>query len=331
MKNKVLLSLKNIKVDYYIAGVESPAVIDVSMDINYGEAVAVVGESGSGKSQTFLSIMGLLDKNAVVSGSALFQDQDLLKLNRKEIDKIRGKSISMIFQNPMTALTPSMSIGDQLVESCRQHLAVSKKKAKEISETLLFKVGISEAKQRMLVYPHQLSGGLRQRVMIAMALLCDPDLLIADEPTTALDVTIQAQIMDIFLQMRKELSLSIILITHDLGVVAETCDKVVVMYGGKVVETGLVSEVLTSPQHPYTKGLLAATADIKQKKPLIAIEGSPPLMNMLPSGCSFHPRCKDAIAICKDNIPELICNKSNKCVSCHLVNKLATKEQIKVV
>lgn len=330
MNKKVLLSIKNIKVDYYTSKIRSPAVLDVSMDIHYGEAVAVVGESGSGKSQTFLSIMGLVNQNAVVSGTAMFQNKDLLKMKRKEIDSIRGKSISMIFQNPMTALTPSMSVGNQLIEACQQHLSISKKKASELSETLLTKVGISEAKQRMSVYPHQLSGGLRQRVMIAMALLCNPDLLIADEPTTALDVTIQSQIMDIFLKMRKELSLSIVLITHDLGIVAETCDKIVVMYGGKVVETGSVKDVLTSPKHPYTKGLLAATADIKQKKPLIAIDGSPPLMKMLPSGCSFHPRCKEATANCKVIIPELSC-KNGSCVSCHLINNITSNNQVEVV
>lgn len=301
-----ILSVSDLSVIFSTPEGDVKAVNELTFNLKSGQSLAVVGESGSGKSQSFLSMMGLLAKNGSAHGEILFDGSNLLDLSHKELDKIRGDRIAMIFQDPMTSLNPSLTIERQLTEVLTQHQKLSKQEAKNKTLDMLNKVGIPEAEKRMKSYPHQLSGGMRQRVMIAMALLCNPKILIADEPTTALDVTIQAQILDLFSELQEELNTALILITHDLGVVAGLCEEMMVLYGGRVMEMGKVSDIFASPQHPYSLGLLHATPNIeKNHQKLEAISGSPPNLQSLPKGCAFSPRCPFKIEKCENEIPAL--------------------------
>ncbi len=310
--NSSLLSVKDLTVEFHTEDGIMKAVDGVSFDLNKGETLGIVGESGSGKSVTALSIMQLLAKpvGKIKSGSINFDGKDLLKLKESELRKLRGNRISMIFQEPMTSLNPVFTIGDQIMEAIKIHQGLNKKEALEKSIDLLKLVGIPAPEQRVFNYPHQLSGGMRQRVMIAMALSCKPDLLIADEPTTALDVTIQAQIMELMKKLQEELKMGIILITHDLGVVAETCDRVAVMYAGQVVEYASVKEIFSSPRHPYTLGLLNSVPGYHGVEEIIGIDGKPRLRTIpgmvpnlleLSSGCRFHDRCFKAKPKCLEH------------------------------
>src|ERR1700733_3382657 len=268
----------------------------VSLEIAPGEAVGLVGESGSGKSMTLKSILGLLPPDAkVTSGSVVFDGTDLTRLRQSRLNKIRGRRIGMIFQEPMSALNPVMRVGNQIAEGPRVHLGLSRAQSVERAMDLMRRVGIPEPERRFRAYPHEFSGGMRQRVMIAMALSCDPELILCDEPTTALDVTIQDQILRLLAQLCRESGVSLIFVTHDLPVVAQLCQRVAVMYGGELVERGSVQQVFAQPCHPYTLGLLRSAPDVEQvRASLVPIPGSPPSLISPPSGCRFHPRCKFA-------------------------------------
>lgn len=285
------------------------AVNGVSFDLGEGETLAVVGESGCGKSVTMLSIMGLIPKppGEIPKGEALYIKRDLLKLSDAEMQHIRGKEIAMIFQDPMTSLNPVLSIGRQITESLRTHLGIDQKAANQRAVELLEQVGISEAARRLADFPHQFSGGMRQRVMIAMALACVPNLLIADEPTTALDVTIQAQIIELVIQLREQLGMAMIWITHDLGVVAGLAERVTVMYAGYIVEEASVDDLYDDPRHPYTLALLAALprVDLRRERRLKSIPGAPPSLLVEPKGCPFAPRCEYVREICRKENPVL--------------------------
>ncbi len=292
---------------------------NLSFSIPKGKTLGIVGESGCGKSITALSIMGLLPKpqGKIVDGSINFNGEDLCGLKEKYMESIRGKEISMIFQEPMTALNPVFTIGNQISESLRLHLHMSKEEAKERSISLLRKVGIPSPESRFNDYPHNLSGGMRQRAMIAMALSCNPQLLIADEPTTALDVTIQAQILDLMREMQKQLEMAIMFITHDLGVVAETCDEVLVMYAGKVVERASVLDIFKNAKHPYTQGLLTSIPMLNEEREVLdTIKGMVPSLLHLPKGCAFADRCKNVQNRCQEEIPVLESVTANHFVAC---------------
>ncbi|SOC38496.1 ABC transporter ATP-binding protein [Ureibacillus acetophenoni] len=308
MKEK-LLEITNLKTYFFTDTGQVPAVNGVDFYIHEGETLGVVGESGCGKSVTSLSVMRLLTDTPgkVVDGSIRFKGKDLLSLSEKEMRKIRGNEIAMIFQEPMTSLNPVYTIGEQIGEAVKLHLKYNKKEAKNHVINMLKLVGIPRAEEIINEYPHQLSGGMRQRIMIAMAMACNPTLLIADEPTTALDVTIQAQILELMKKLKKEKATSIMLITHDLGVVAEMCDRVIVMYAGKVVEEAEVTEIFDNPKHPYTKGLLNSIPKLGQKMDrLDSIPGNVPTPANMPKGCKFAPRCSQVMDICKENEPDLI-------------------------
>lgn len=305
----MLLEVKNLKTEFKMRKGIVKAVDDVSFSIDQGKVLAVVGESGSGKSVTSLSIMGLLqDPGKVTGGEVLFKGEDLLQKNKKEMQAIRGHHISMIFQEPMTSLNPVYKIKDQLTESIMLHMKLSKKEALERAVEMLELVGIPSARERADEYPHQMSGGMRQRVMIAMALACNPELLIADEPTTALDVTIQAQILELLDEMRKKFNMAVLLITHDLGVVSETADRVVVMYCGKVMENADVKEIFANPLHPYTNGLLKSIPSLEDdsEEPLYMIRGMVPNPLKMPSGCPFSDRCENCMERCRQEMPDLV-------------------------
>ncbi|MEQ8735523.1 MAG: ABC transporter ATP-binding protein [Rhodospirillaceae bacterium] len=282
------------------------AVNDVTLSVEAGECLGLVGESGSGKSQTFMAAMGLLADNGTTSGEVRLDGIDLLSANEKKLNTLRGERIAMIFQDPMTSLTPHMKIGRQLSEVLIEHQGVDAAMGRARALDMLSRVKIPEAERRLDMYPHELSGGLRQRVMIAMALMCEPEVIIADEPTTALDVTVQAQILDLLVEVKDNLGTAIVLITHDLGVVAGLADRVAVMYGGRIVEQGQVAEIFASPMHPYTQGLLACTPRLDvDTDALITIPGQPPNLQNLPTGCSFHPRCIHAFDRCTAERPVL--------------------------
>lgn len=306
-----LLSVKNLKVTFKTDGGLVKAVNDVSFDLRPGETLGIVGESGSGKSVTNMAIMRLLPSPPAVidpSSQVLFEGRDLVKLRQNDMRKIRGKDISMIFQDPMTSLNPVMTVGKQITESLKLHLKLDDKAARNRAIDLLKLVGIPAAANRLDDYPHQFSGGMRQRVMIAMGVSCNPKLLIADEPTTALDVTIQAQILEVLKRLRQELGTAIILITHDLGVVAGMCDRILVMYAGRIVETADARPLYKNPRHPYTIGLLNSVPrlDANQRGRLIPIPGMPPDMSNPPSGCPFEPRCSfSQPAECRSIYPPL--------------------------
>lgn len=304
----MLLEVKNLKTQFTLKRGIVKAVDDVSFHINKGEILAIVGESGSGKSVTSLSIMGLLQKpGKVAGGEILFKSQDLNKMSQKELQKIRGNQISMIFQEPMTSLNPVWRIKDQLMESIMTHMKLSKKEALARTVEMLDTVGIPSPAARANDYPHQMSGGMRQRVMTAMALSCNPELLIADEPTTALDVTIQAQILELLYNMREKFHMAVLLITHDLGVVSEAADRVIVMYCGKIVEEADVRSLFARPMHPYTIGLLRSIPQIDDDsdKRLYMIKGMVPNPFHMPEGCSFSDRCEHCMERCTKEMPEL--------------------------
>jgi peptide/nickel transport system ATP-binding protein len=319
---KEILSIKNLKTHFLIDKKWVKAVDDVSFSINEGEILGLVGESGSGKSVTSLSILRLIPEppGKIKNGEIIFQDRDILKLELPEMYKIRGNKISMIFQEPMTSLNPVFTIGQQLIEPIMLHKNATKNDAVDLSVKMLELVGIPQAKSRMNDYPHQFSGGMRQRVMIAMALVCNPSLLIADEPTTALDVTIQAQILNLMLELKnKKKENSILLITHNLAVVAETCDRVIVMYCGNIQEIANVTELFENPLHPYTLGLLKSIPGINtDTKRLYNIPGQVPDAFDLPSGCLFSNRCPRKMDICEKIHPELKEKSPDHFVRCHL-------------
>ena len=301
-----LLDVDELTVRFDTPEGEVRAVEKLSFALGEGETLAVVGESGSGKSQAFLALLGLLARNGATSGTAQFGASDLLSLGPSALDAIRGRDIAMVFQDPMTSLNPSLRVSRQLTEVLERHRGMGEAEANRVAIAMLDRVGIPDAANRIEAYPHQLSGGMRQRVMIAMALLCEPKVLIADEPTTALDVTIQAQILELFQDLKRDIGSALVLITHDLGVVAALAQRVMVMYAGRAVEFGPVDEIFGNPRHPYTKALLASTPRIDQDiSALVPITGQPPNLQRLPSGCAFHPRCPWAFDRCNSETPVL--------------------------
>jgi peptide/nickel transport system ATP-binding protein len=324
-----LLEVRHLKVHFPTADGVVKAVDDVSFTVERGETLGVVGESGSGKSVTFLTLMGLTNlKRARVEGEVIFQGQDLLKLPVEEMRHIRGSKMTMIFQDPLTSLHPFYKVGDQIVEAIRTHQKVSKKEAFDMAVDILRRVGIPKPEERARQFPHEYSGGMRQRAMIAMSLVLNPDLLIADEPTTALDVTVQAQILDLIDRLKEEFNAAVVMVTHDLGVVAEHCDNIQVMYAGKLVEYGTARDIYYESHHPYTWGLLQSLtrldADVKER--LRPIKGLPPSLIFVPPGCAFHPRCPYVMDVCKREVPELLPANGHHASACHL--PLADKERI---
>lgn len=316
-----VLEVKGLETSFKIAGKDVNILKGVDFHINQNEIVGLVGESGSGKSLTSLSIMQLFKGTTgkIANGSIVYKGTDLTETTDAEMRKLRGKTLSMIFQEPMTSLNPSMKIGKQITETVKLHLKYNDKQAREKAIEMLNKVGIPRAEEIIHEYPHQLSGGMRQRVMIAMAIACQPELLIADEPTTALDVTIQAQILNLLKALQNESDLSILLITHDLGVVAEMCDRVLVMYAGQIVEEGTVEDIFRYPKHPYTKGLIDSVPKLGvQQGRLTSIEGTVPSPTNMPAGCKFAPRCKFAKDICKTEEPPYYKNNRNQRSMCWL-------------
>jgi peptide/nickel transport system ATP-binding protein len=302
-----LLEVKGLRVRFTTEDGVVRAVDDVSFELDRGKVLGIVGESGSGKSVTAMTVLGLTrDKNTTFEGEVRYDGENLLALPESRLRDVRGNQIAMIFQDPMTSLNPVYTVGDQIVEAIVTHEQASKQEAKRRAVELLRQVGIPNAQQRVDEYPHQFSGGMRQRAMIAMALSCNPDILIADEPTTALDVTIQAQILELLDRLRADFDSAVILITHDLGVVAEVADEIVVMYAGRIVERGGKRELFYDPQHPYTWGLLGSIPRLDRPKPkkLASIEGMPPSLINLPQGCKFRPRCPHAFEKCTEE-PEL--------------------------
>jgi len=310
MDPKRILEINNLRTRFHIAEGTVYAVNGVSFALNAGETIAVVGESGCGKTVTMLSILGLIPipPGEIASGEALYNGHDLLKMTESEMEQIRGKDIAMIFQDPMTALNPVLSIGRQIGETLRVHLAMDKQAIRQRSIELLEQVGIPDPAHRLSEYPHQFSGGQRQRAMIAMSLACLPSILIADEPTTALDVTIQAQIVELIQQFREKMDMAVIWITHDLGVVADMAERVLVMYAGFIVEEALVDDLYEDPRHPYTQALLAALprVDRRRDRRLLSIPGAPPNLLVEPKGCPFAARCELVFDRCRAEMPPLI-------------------------
>jgi oligopeptide transport system ATP-binding protein len=303
-----LLEVRDLHVEFHTRDGVAKAVNGVNYTVSSGETLAVLGESGSGKSVTAQAIMGILDMppGRIPKGQILYRGEDMLTMSNDARRKVRGRKIAMIFQDALSALNPVLSVGYQLGEMFRVHQGLSKKDAKAKAIELMDRVKIPAAKERVGDYPHQFSGGMRQRIMIAMALALEPDLIIADEPTTALDVTVQAQVMDLLAELQREYNMGLILITHDLGVVADVADKIAVMYAGRIVETAPVHELYKRPAHPYTKGLLESIPRLDQKgQDLYAIKGLPPNLTRIPSGCAFNPRCPMAQDICRTDVPLL--------------------------
>jgi oligopeptide transport system ATP-binding protein len=326
-----LLEVKDLKVSFYTYSGEVQAVRGVDLELSKGEALAIVGESGSGKSVTSKAIMRLIPNppGKIKEGEVLFEGKDITKLTEREMQKIRGSEISMIFQDPMTSLNPTMTVGKQIMEGLIKHQRLSKSEANERAVQLLKLVGLPNAEARVKQYPHQFSGGMRQRVVIAIALACNPKLLIADEPTTALDVTIQAQILDLMRDLQEKTGTAIILITHDLGVVANLAQRVAVMYGGMIVETGTVDEIFYKPKHPYTWGLLASMPKLDSgAEELLAIPGTPPDLADPPKGCPFAARCPHAMQVCVDNMPEYTELSETQKTACWLLDEKAPKVEL---
>lgn len=322
-----LLGIQNLRVHFNTYAGEVQAVRGVSFSVEQGEAVALVGESGCGKSITALSVMGLIPSppGRIVSGSVYFAGEDLVIKPEREMEKIRGKDMGIIFQDPMTSLNPTMTAGNQITEVLKRHSRLSRDQMTARALELLKLVGIHQPERRLRQYPHELSGGMRQRVMIAIALACSPRLLIADEPTTALDVTIQAQIMELMQELRSKTGTAVILITHDLAVVAGFAQRVMVMYAGKLVESGPTRDLFRSPLHPYTRGLLGSVPrlDNSGKKPLTPIAGRPPDLISPPEGCAFWPRCSRAMKICSLEEPEMVGDVTGHSAACWLMHPQA--------
>ncbi len=325
-----LLEVRNLSVHFPTDDGLVKAVDGVSFTLLEGETLGVVGESGSGKSVSFLTVMGLIQrKQAQIEGEILFRGQDLLTLPADEMRTVRGEKISMIFQDPMTSLHPYYKVGDQIAEAVRTHQKVSKAEARDQAVEMLRRVGIPRPDERADQYPHEFSGGMRQRAMIAMALSLNPDLLIADEPTTALDVTVQAQILDLLDRLKQEFNAAVVIITHDLGVVAEHCDHIQVMYAGKIVEAGDRRDIYYNAHMPYTWGLLSSIPRLDEtgnRERLNPIRGLPPSLIFVPEGCAFHPRCPYVFDKCKTDVPELLPSDGHHASRCHL--SLADKERI---
>ncbi|MDR0642398.1 MAG: ABC transporter ATP-binding protein [Treponema sp.] len=319
MGTNELLHIKNLSVGFTTQEGRLRAVRDLSLSLEQGESLGLVGESGSGKTVTSLAVMRLVQtSSATVAGSIEFEGRDIFRLSESEVRRLRGNEIAMIFQEPMTSLNPIHTCGVQIMEPLMLHKGMGKKQAEERALELMTRTGIAASRQRLKDYPHQLSGGMRQRVMIAMALACGPKLLIADEPTTALDVTIQAQILELMKRLRKETGAAILLITHDMGIVREICDRMAVMYAGQIVETAEVEELFRKPLHPYSEALLHSVPTIERKQErLFAIKGTVPDPFKLPSGCAFAPRCEYARERCHRELPELADAEGNRQVRCH--------------
>ncbi|MFJ9039383.1 ABC transporter ATP-binding protein [Streptomyces sp. NPDC102406] len=315
-----LLEVRDLHVEFRTRDGIAQAVNGVNYTVDAGETLAVLGESGSGKSVTAQAIMGILDipPGRITGGEVLFKGRDLLRLKEEERRKVRGAEMAMIFQDALSSLNPVLSVGDQIGELFTVHRGMSRKDAKAKAVELMDRVRIPAAKERVGQYPHQFSGGMRQRIMIAMALALEPDLIIADEPTTALDVTVQAQVMDLLAELQRELNMGLILITHDLGVVADVADKIAVMYAGRIVEHAPVHEIYRAPAHPYTKGLLESIPRLDQKgQELFAIKGLPPNLMHIPPGCAFHPRCPMVQDVCRTDVPPLYRVSDDRRSACH--------------
>ncbi len=316
-----LLEMNDLRVSFFTPAGEVKAVNGVSYTLDKGRVLGIVGESGSGKSVSVSAMMQLLVyPGRVVGGSITFDGRDVLAMNAEQIQAVRGKEIGMIFQDPMTSLNPVFTIGEQLVETLRRHTDMTRRQAWDRSVEMLTLVGINNPEQRMKQYPHEFSGGMRQRAMIAMTLLCNPKLLIADEPTTALDVTIQAQILELMKDLRKKINAAIILITHDLGIVSDICDEVIVMYAGRIVERGTIDDIFYRPQHPYTQGLLRCLPrlDSDVTKPLEPIEGTPVDLLAMPEGCAFAPRCEKCMRVCLKEQPPVFARGETHTSACWL-------------
>lgn len=327
VKMEKVLEVKDLAVSFKTFFGEVEAVRGISFDVGKKETVAVVGESGCGKSVTANSIMQLLPMPPAFykGGQILFNGQDIVKKTEKEMQDIRGNKIAMVFQDPMTSLNPTMRIGKQIVEGLIKHQNLSGPEAEKKAIEMLDLVSVPQPEKRIKQYPHEFSGGMRQRVMIALAMVSNPQLLIADEPTTALDVTVQAQILELMKELQDKMDMSIILITHDLGIVADVADKVVVMYAGQILEQGLTDEIFANPSHPYTRKLLASVPrlDMDKKESLHSIEGTPPDLYIPPKGCPFYDRCDHAMKICKDNMPEKSYHSSSHYSHCWLNHPMA--------
>ena len=327
----VLLQVKDLQTHFFTQEGVVKAVDGVVYDVHEGETVALVGESGCGKSVSALSIMRLIPTppGRIVDGQILFQGRDLLRLPDEEMRQIRGKEIAMIFQEPMTSLNPALTIGRQLTEGLEVHLQMGPREAAERAAELLLLVGIADPKRRLAQYPHQFSGGMRQRVMIAMALSCNPKLVLADEPTTALDVTIQAQILELMRDLSRQFGVAMVIITHNLGVVARYANRVNIMYAGKVIEQGPARTIYTHPRHPYTLGLLRSVPRLDQPKKtkLEPIDGQPPDLAHLPPGCSFRPRCRFAVERCGYEVPPLMPVETEHLSACWMADSLANARE----
>lgn len=326
-----ILKVDNLKTSFYTHVGEVKAIRGVSFDLEAGGTLGIVGESGSGKSVTSLSIMRLLQyPGKIINGDVTFKGEDLLKKSKNEMRHIRGNEISMIFQDPMTSLNPLMRVGEQIMESMILHQKISRKEARKKTIEMLELVGIPSPGERVDQFPHEFSGGMRQRAMIAMALACEPTVLIADEPTTALDVTIQAQILDLMKDLNAKLGMAIVLITHDLGVVADVCDRVLVMYGGLIMEEGSVNDIFYRPSHPYTVGLLKSIATGDSDERLVPIVGTPPDLLAPPEGCPFFARCDHAMEVCRKQQPEHFTMGEGHRSACWLLHKDAPKVDFRI-
>ncbi len=322
--NNTLLEIKNLRTTFSTMQGKADAIRGVDLYVKKNEILGIVGESGSGKSVTMKSVMGLLPRSAKVTADVLnYKGEDLTKKTEKQLQSYRGKEMAMIFQDPMTALNPLRTIGYHLMEVICRYRKVSKKEAEKIAVEMLRQVGIPSPEERMKQYPHEFSGGMRQRVIISMALCCEPSLLIADEPTTALDVTIQAQILELLKQLKQDRGMSVVLISHDMGVMANMCDRIAVMYGGVLVEEGKVDEIFYQPKHPYTKDLLRSIPrpEITKGSRLQAIEGAPPSLHNLPKGCPFATRCQFATQKCFETMPKTTVFSDTQNAKCHLLTR----------